>query len=38
MVIVVTEKTPKTIVLLKYNSYFWSLKLVILLVFEEMLV
>ena len=32
------RKTPKTIVLFNTNSFFWSLKLVKLLLFEEMLV
>ena len=38
MVIVVTEKTTKTIVLFKHNPLFRSLKLVTLVLFEEMLV
>ena len=38
MVIVVTEKTPKTMVLFKKIPFFWSLKLVKMLPFEEMLV
>ena len=32
------RKTPKTINLFKSNPFFWSLKLVTLLLFEEMLV
>ena len=38
MVIDKTEKTPKTIVLFNLNPFSRSLKLVTLLLFEEMLV